>query len=90
MVGVAGVAGMSGQCVRPPCAACIAHLIPEEDRCLGCATVDLSPLGYGMPLLSGWYNVGDFAGQCVGQLQVGGAWVDWRVVLCDPLIPPIR
>lgn len=47
-------------------------IFPVEDKCLGCATVDLSPLGYGMPLLSGWYNVADVAGQCVGQLQVEG------------------
>lgn len=47
----------------------------EEDVCIGCVTVDLSPLAFGMAQLSGWYHIVDFAGAVQGQLKV----ITWLV-----------
>ncbi len=42
----------------------------HEDSCVGCVSVDLSPLAFGLRQISGWYNVVDFGGQVKGQLKV--------------------
>ncbi|KAM4700679.1 C2 domain-containing protein 3 [Discoglossus pictus] len=42
----------------------------DVERVLGFASVDLSPLLTGFQSICGWYNIGDFAGQCQGQLKV--------------------
>ena len=42
---------------------------PDTDSMLGFAAVDLSPL-LSFPVLSGWYNVINWAGKCRGQLKV--------------------
>lgn len=42
----------------------------EEDRHIGCVTVDLSPLAFGLAQVSGWYHIVDFAGDVCGQLKV--------------------
>jgi len=41
-----------------------------DDRSIGSAMVDLSPLAYGLAQLSGWYHIVDFAGAIQGQLKV--------------------
>ncbi|XP_072320538.1 C2 domain-containing protein 3 [Eucyclogobius newberryi] len=42
----------------------------EIERVIGFASVDLTPLLYGLPSVCGWYNITDFSGQCHGQLKV--------------------
>ncbi|XP_075449338.1 C2 domain-containing protein 3 [Ascaphus truei] len=42
----------------------------DVERVLGFASVDLSPLLSGFQSVCGWYNIGDFAGQCQGQVKV--------------------
>ncbi|XP_063807058.1 C2 domain-containing protein 3 [Pseudophryne corroboree] len=42
----------------------------DVERVLGFASVDLSPLLSGFQSVCGWYNIGDFAGQCQGQIKV--------------------
>ncbi|KAG8544843.1 hypothetical protein GDO81_021738 [Engystomops pustulosus] len=42
----------------------------DEERVLGFASVDLSPLLSGFQSVCGWYNIGDFTGQCQGQVKV--------------------
>ncbi|NXN16296.1 C2CD3 protein, partial [Indicator maculatus] len=44
--------------------------LPESERVIGFASVDLSPLLAGFQLVCGWYNIMDFSGQCRGQLKV--------------------
>ena len=44
--------------------------VTGKEKCIGTATVDLSPLACGLAFLSGWYNIVDFSGKCAGQLQV--------------------
>lgn len=43
---------------------------PLRDIVLGFAAVDLTVLLFGMPWVSGWFNITDFAGQCSGQIKV--------------------
>ncbi|CAG2054342.1 unnamed protein product [Timema podura] len=38
---------------------------------VGFAAVDLNILLYGLPVVSGWYNLMDFTGHCHGQIKVG-------------------
>nr|CAD7259790.1 unnamed protein product [Timema shepardi] len=38
---------------------------------VGFAAVDLTILLYGLPVVSGWYNLMDFTGHCHGQIKVG-------------------
>lgn len=45
----------------------------ELDTCIGCVTVDLTPLTFGLAQLSGWYNILDFAGQVQGQVKA--SWI---------------
>ncbi|XP_040282452.1 C2 domain-containing protein 3 isoform X2 [Bufo bufo] len=42
----------------------------DVERVLGFASVDLSPLLTGFQSVCGWYNIGDFTGQCQGQIKV--------------------
>ncbi|XP_069825619.1 C2 domain-containing protein 3 isoform X2 [Dendropsophus ebraccatus] len=42
----------------------------DAERVLGFAAVDLSPLLSGFQSVCGWYNIGDFTGQCQGQIKV--------------------
>ena len=42
----------------------------DDDSYIGSAHVDLSPLGYGLGHVCGWYNIIDFGGQIQGQLKV--------------------
>ncbi|XP_075119108.1 C2 domain-containing protein 3 [Leptodactylus fuscus] len=42
----------------------------DVERVLGFAAVDLSPLLSGFQSVCGWYNIGDFTGQCQGQIKV--------------------
>ena len=42
----------------------------QDDRCIGCVLVDISPLAFGLPQLSGWYHIVDFGGEIQGQLRV--------------------
>uniref|UniRef100_A0A8C5MD99 C2 domain containing 3 centriole elongation regulator n=1 Tax=Leptobrachium leishanense TaxID=445787 RepID=A0A8C5MD99_9ANUR len=42
----------------------------DVERVLGFAPVDLSPLLSGFQSVCGWYNIGDFTGQCQGQIKV--------------------
>ena len=42
----------------------------DEDKYIGCASVDLSPLAFGLAHLSGWYHILDFTGEMRGQLKV--------------------
>ncbi|XP_053312118.1 C2 domain-containing protein 3 [Spea bombifrons] len=42
----------------------------DVERVLGFAAVDLSPLLSGFHSVCGWYNIGDFTGQCQGQIKV--------------------
>ncbi|XP_018424277.1 PREDICTED: C2 domain-containing protein 3 [Nanorana parkeri] len=42
----------------------------DVERVLGFASVDLSPLLSGFQSVCGWYNIGDFTGQCQGQIKV--------------------
>ncbi|XP_056417090.1 C2 domain-containing protein 3 isoform X2 [Hyla sarda] len=42
----------------------------DAERVLGFASVDLSPLLSGFQSVCGWYNIGDFTGQCQGQIKV--------------------
>lgn len=42
----------------------------EEDSCIGCAHIDLSPLTYGLAQITGWYNIVDFSGLIQGQIKV--------------------
>ena len=37
---------------------------------LGFAAVDLNVLFFGMPSVSGWFNIMDYAGRCNGQMKV--------------------
>jgi hypothetical protein len=50
---------------------------PVRDKVLGFAAVDLTVLLYGMPLVSGWFNIMDFTGLCRGQIKV-------RTCTCSP------
>jgi hypothetical protein len=43
---------------------------PTRDTVLGFAAVDLTVLLFGMPWVSGWFSIMDFAGQCSGQIKV--------------------
>ena len=43
---------------------------PERDTALGFAAVDLNVLLFGMPSVSGWFNITDYAGRCSGQMKV--------------------
>jgi hypothetical protein len=43
---------------------------PVRDIVLGFVAVDLTVLLYGMPLVSGWFSIIDFAGLCRGQIKV--------------------
>jgi C2 domain-containing protein 3 len=43
---------------------------PERDTVLGSASVDLSVLLFGMPSVSGWFNIMDSTGRCCGQMKV--------------------
>ncbi|XP_069677731.1 C2 domain-containing protein 3 isoform X2 [Periplaneta americana] len=43
---------------------------PQRDIVLGFATVDLTVLLCGMPWVSGWFNIMDFAGRCAGQIKI--------------------
>ncbi|XP_078514692.1 C2 domain-containing protein 3 isoform X2 [Lissotriton helveticus] len=42
----------------------------DVERVIGFASVDLSPLLSGFQSVCGWYNIGDFSGQCQGQIKV--------------------
>lgn len=42
----------------------------NHDKLLGCASIDLTPLIYGLSHLSGWYNILDPIGNCNGQIKV--------------------
>ncbi|KAM5248483.1 C2 domain-containing protein 3 [Ctenodactylus gundi] len=42
----------------------------DEERVIGFASVDLSPLLSGFQFICGWYNVTDFSGECRGQIKV--------------------
>ena len=42
----------------------------NHDKLLGCASIDLTPLIYGLSHLSGWYNIQDSVGNCNGQIKV--------------------
>ncbi|XP_075706126.1 LOW QUALITY PROTEIN: C2 domain-containing protein 3 [Rhinoderma darwinii] len=42
----------------------------DVERVLGFASVDLAPLLSGFQSVCGWYNIGDFTGQCQGQIKV--------------------
>ncbi|XP_078196373.1 C2 domain-containing protein 3 isoform X9 [Callithrix jacchus] len=42
----------------------------EEERVIGFASVDLSPLLSGFQFVCGWYNITDFSGECQGQIKV--------------------
>ncbi|KAM8977706.1 C2 domain-containing protein 3 [Pelodytes ibericus] len=42
----------------------------DVERVLGFASVDLSPLLSGFQSVCGWYNIGDFTGDCQGQIKV--------------------
>ena len=44
----------------------------QADQHVGCVSVDLSPLSFGLPQVSGWYHITDFTGAVCGQLKVGG------------------
>ncbi|XP_072257333.1 C2 domain-containing protein 3 [Pyxicephalus adspersus] len=46
------------------------HRSGDMERVLGFASVDLSPLLSGFQSVCGWYNIGDFTGQCQGQIKV--------------------
>uniref|UniRef100_A0A8C2W005 C2 domain-containing protein 3 n=1 Tax=Chinchilla lanigera TaxID=34839 RepID=A0A8C2W005_CHILA len=41
-----------------------------EERVIGFASVDLSPLLSGFQFICGWYNITDFSGECQGQIKV--------------------
>jgi C2 domain-containing protein 3 len=43
---------------------------PFEDAVIGFTAVDLSVLLTGLPILSGYYNIMDFAGRCNGQIKL--------------------
>ncbi|XP_066588812.1 uncharacterized protein [Prorops nasuta] len=42
----------------------------EKDIVIGFAAVDFSILTTGLPVLSGWFNIIDFTGDCNGQLKI--------------------
>ncbi|XP_028626472.1 C2 domain-containing protein 3 [Grammomys surdaster] len=42
----------------------------DEERVVGFASVDLSPLLSGFQFICGWYNITDFSGECQGQIKV--------------------
>lgn len=42
----------------------------DQDIVLGFSALDLSLLVAGFPIISGWFNIMDFAGQCNGQIKV--------------------
>ncbi|XP_075054598.1 C2 domain-containing protein 3 isoform X2 [Mixophyes fleayi] len=42
----------------------------DVERVLGFSSVDLSPLLSGFQSVCGWYNIGDFTGQCQGQIKI--------------------
>ncbi|XP_037378851.1 C2 domain-containing protein 3 isoform X2 [Talpa occidentalis] len=42
----------------------------DEERVIGFASVDLSPLLSGFQFVCGWYNITDFSGECQGQIKV--------------------
>uniref|UniRef100_A0A8C9HUT5 C2 domain-containing protein 3 n=1 Tax=Piliocolobus tephrosceles TaxID=591936 RepID=A0A8C9HUT5_9PRIM len=42
----------------------------DEERVIGFASVDLSPLLSGFQFVCGWYNITDFGGECQGQIKV--------------------
>ncbi|XP_029411745.1 C2 domain-containing protein 3 isoform X2 [Nannospalax galili] len=42
----------------------------DEERVIGFASVDLSPLLSGFQFICGWYNIMDFSGECQGQIKV--------------------
>ncbi|XP_075402379.1 C2 domain-containing protein 3 [Tenrec ecaudatus] len=42
----------------------------DEERVIGFASVDLSPLLSGFQFVCGWYNITDFGGDCQGQIKV--------------------
>uniref|UniRef100_A0A7N9IB09 C2 domain containing 3 centriole elongation regulator n=1 Tax=Macaca fascicularis TaxID=9541 RepID=A0A7N9IB09_MACFA len=47
------------------------HLsLKDEERVIGFASVDLSPLLSGFQFVCGWYNITDFSGECQGQIKV--------------------
>ncbi|XP_040195871.1 C2 domain-containing protein 3 [Rana temporaria] len=46
------------------------HKSGDVERVMGFAAVDLSPLLSGFQSVCGWYNIGDFTGQCQGQIKV--------------------
>ena len=41
-----------------------------HSQLIGVAKVDLSPLKYGLPELSGWYNISNVMSSCQGQIKV--------------------
>jgi hypothetical protein len=44
---------------------------PEsQSKLLGCVSVDLTPLVYGLTQINGWYNINDSVGQAQGQLKL--------------------
>ena len=43
-----------------------------DDIYIGCAHIDLSTLTFGLPQISGWYNITDFGGLIQGQMKVCG------------------
>jgi len=42
----------------------------NNDKLLGSASIDLTPLICGLSHLSGWYNIQDSIGNCIGQIKV--------------------
>ncbi|XP_070130502.1 C2 domain-containing protein 3 isoform X4 [Equus caballus] len=46
------------------------HKGADEERVIGFASVDLSPLLSGFQFVCGWYNITDFSGECQGQIKV--------------------
>lgn len=42
----------------------------DEERVVGFASVDLSPLLSGFQFICGWYNITDLSGECQGQIKV--------------------
>ena len=41
-----------------------------QEKLLGIASIDLSPLVYGLAFISGWYNIVDSVGNCRGQIKL--------------------
>ena len=54
----------------PRCTAQLFSFPTGEERVIGFASVDLSPLLSGFQYICGWYNITDFSGECQGQVKV--------------------